>query len=118
MSILAVDLVKSSLAYFTLTGNEAARLMWTDPMYTLERAHERQREIAREVDARHSVAAPAPGRGAVVRAWLTALRIFVFGGRPSTEPVLSVDEGLGMTNEGGATRGVRPARRAGERFRG
>jgi hypothetical protein len=43
-------------------------------MYTLERAHERQREIACEIDARRSVAVPAPALETVACTWLTALR--------------------------------------------
>jgi hypothetical protein len=43
-------------------------------MYTLERARERQREIACEVDARRSVAVPPPRLDDVACTWLTALR--------------------------------------------
>jgi hypothetical protein len=43
-------------------------------MYTLQRARERQREIACQVDALRSVSTPAPALDEVAHTWVAALR--------------------------------------------
>jgi hypothetical protein len=43
-------------------------------MYTLQRARERQREIACQVDVLRSVSTPAPALDEVAHTWVAALR--------------------------------------------
>lgn len=48
--------------------------MWTDPKTMLELAYERQRSIAREVDASRTKAAAVPAFNEVTHSWIVAVR--------------------------------------------